>query len=522
MALPKLVSGHLPPTIVSLVGRIPWLRRFISRRVIKDYCSATSPRPRAFSMASDYTTWQSLTDRKFTGRHLPAVTPQMMEGLPSEPEVTALFRREKEIKSTDTSVMFAFFAQWFTDSFLRTSHGEGEFGQNTSNHEIDLCQIYGLSEDKTAMLRSREGGRLCSQFIGVEEYPEYLFNPREPGGILVVKDRFAGLHEEAFLIEEILGDAPDERKDSVFAVGLEHGNSSIGLTIMNVVFLREHNRVAGVLQEANPHWTDEQLFQTARNVMIVMLLNLVVQEYIVHIAPFDFPLENVPFIADGAPWNRSNWIAIEFNLLYRWHSLVPDVIGEGDHKLEASDFRDNNPLVISRGIEELISQLSKEKAGRIGLFNTPWFLVDRHDPEQPSIEERTVHLMRRARLSSYNDYREAFALKPLKSFEELTSNAELQKRLTDLYGNINKLEWYVGIFAEDYGTESMMGGLLTRMVAYDAFTQALTNPLLARNVCNETTFSPAGWREIKTTNSLQQIVARNSDPNKRVHASFKV
>lgn len=520
MALTKLASRF--PLIIKVIGQIPWLRAALSRRIINGYCSATSPRPRPFSMASDYTTWPGLTDRKFTGRHLPAVSERTAEGLPSEGEVTELFRRKTEIKSTDTSVLFAFFAQWFTDSFLRTSHGKGRFGENTSNHEIDLCQIYGLAEDKTAMLRSPEGrGRLRSQLIDGDEFPAYLFKPREPGSPLVFKEEFKGLHDPEFFLNEILGDAPDEHKDSVFAVGLEHGNSTIGNTVMNVVFLREHNRVAHVLEEANPEWSDEQLFQTARNVMIVMLLNLVVEEYIRHIAPFDFPLQNVPFIAEGARWNRSNWIAIEFNLLYRWHSLVPDVIGVGDDKIEAGGFRNNNPLVISRGIEHLISQFSKEKAGRIGLQNTPSLLVDSHDPSRPSVEERTVQLMRQARLASFNDYRRAFKLSPVGSLDELTGDAVVRERLQSLYGDIDNLEWYVGIFAEDYGKDSMMGELLTTMVAYDAFTQALTNPLLARNVYDELTFSAAGLREINTTKSLQQIIARNSNPKKKVLASFK-
>ena len=521
MLLPRLLSSQTP-RLVSVVGRIPPLRTWISRRVINGYCSATLPRPRAFSMAADYTSWRGLTDRRFTGRHLAPVPASGQEGLPSEAEVAALFRRDVEVRSTDTSVLFAFFAQWFTDSFLRTSHEEGGFGQNTSNHEIDLCQIYGLTEDRTAMLRSHVGGRLRTQRIAGDEYPDYLFQPRPPGGPLVVKATYAGLHDERFLTMVILGDAPDERKDFIFAVGLEHGNSTIGNTVMNVVFVREHNRVAGTLQEANPGWDDERIFQTARNVLIVMLLNLVVQEYIMHIAPIEFPLQNVPFVADGAPWNRSNWIAIEFNLLYRWHSLVPDAIGEGANRIEPQDFRNNNPLVISKGIEALISQFSAAKAGRIGLANTPRFLVDRHDPAQPSVEERTVRLMREARLATYNEYRTAFGLRPRRSFEELTGDATLRQRLTGLYGSIDRLEWYVGIFAEDYGRDSMMGGLLTAMVAYDAFTQALTNPLLARNVYNEATFSPAGWKEIKATRSLQQIVARNSNPTREVHASFKV
>ena len=166
--------------------------------------------------------------------------------------MVGLFRRDQEVESTDTSVLFAFFAQWFTDSFLRTSHEKGKLGQNTSNHEIDLCQIYGLTEDKTTMLRSHVGGRLRSQRSTARSIPEFLFEPRPPGGPLVVKDEFAGLHDERFLTNVILGDVADERKDSVFAVGLEHGNSTIGNTIMNVVFVREHNRVAGVHPGGQP------------------------------------------------------------------------------------------------------------------------------------------------------------------------------------------------------------------------------------------------------------------------------
>jgi prostaglandin-endoperoxide synthase 2 len=78
----------------------------------------------------------------------------------------------------------------------------------------------------------------------------------------------------------------------------------------------------------------------------------------------------------------------------------------------------------------------------------------------------------------------------------------------------------VGIFAEDYDDHLMMGDLLTTMVAYDAFTQALTNPLLGRNVFNEDTFTKTGLDIIEKTRSLQQIVARNSKSPRKVHASF--
>ncbi len=412
-----------------------------------------------------------------------------------------------------------FFAQWFTDSFLRTSRDD--FRQNTSTQEIDLCQIYGLGADQTRMLRSMSGGRLKSQQIDGEEFPVFLFQERGPGAPLAFKPEFEGLFDERFVIDTILGSAPDDRKDSVFAVGLEHGNSTIGSTIMNTLFLREHNRVAGLLASEYPDWDDDRLFETTRMIMIVLELKLVVEEYIRHIGPFDFAIEAVPFIADEERWNRPNWIAIEFNLLYRWHSLVPDAIGEGAEALTWQEFLNNNPLVISRGIESLVAQCSRARAGRIGLLNTPAFLVDRSTPDRPSLEERTIALMRQAGCAPSTTTASPTGCARMKSFAELTSDSACGSGSKTLYDDdIESLEWYVGIFAEDYPDYLMMGELLTTMVANDAFTQALTNPLLARNVFNEETFSPAGMRIINETSSLQQILARNSRSPDSVVSSF--
>jgi prostaglandin-endoperoxide synthase 2 len=108
----------------------------------------------------------------------------------------------------------------------------------------------------------------------------------------------------------------------------------------------------------------------------------------------------------------------------------------------------------------------------------------------------------------------------MRSFEELTTDSNVLRRLEALYEDIDQLEWYVGIFAEEYPDEMRMGELLSRMVANDAFTQALTNPLLDRNVFNEATFTQTGLQIISDSRSLQQIVARTSKSPGRVHVSF--
>ncbi|SOD74571.1 prostaglandin-endoperoxide synthase 2 [Jatrophihabitans sp. GAS493] len=514
--LPKSIN-HLIPKLVGPLRDVPAVRGLLSGLIINEFSYSTTLRPRPLSLMSDYTSWESLTDRSYSGRHLPPASDETMAALPPLADVVALFRRDEEIKSTDTSVMFMFFAQWFVDSFLATDMVD--FRRNHSNHEIDLCEIYGLSPSQTDLLRAHEGGRLKSQLIDGEEYPQFYFQPRDPGAALAVKPEFIGLFDENFVLNVILGDAPDDRKDSFFAVGLAHGNSTIGNTIMNIVWLREHNRLAGLLAAEYPEWDDERVFQTARNVTIVLLLKIVVEEYIKHIGPWDVPVEMVNLIADGERWNRTNWAAVEFNILYRWHMLVPDAIGSGPDEIGPDAVRNNNPLVISEGIEALMRHCSNVLAGKIGLFNTPTFLVDRHG-DSPSIEERTVQLGRQARLRSYNEYRVAYGYKAMSSYSELTHDKVVQQRLEALYGDIDNLEWYVGIFAEGYPDYMMMGELLTSMVANDAFTQALTNPLLARHVYSPQTFSPLGLKTIEETTSLQQIVKRNSRDPDSVYVSF--
>ena len=78
--LPEVLVRQLP-RIIEPLASLPPLRRIASRLVINHYSYATTLRPRALSMATDYTTWSSLTDRRFTGRHLPPADPETIAAL---------------------------------------------------------------------------------------------------------------------------------------------------------------------------------------------------------------------------------------------------------------------------------------------------------------------------------------------------------------------------------------------------------------------------------------------------------
>jgi hypothetical protein len=84
--------------------------------------------------------------------------------------------------------------------------------------------------------------------------------------------------------------------------------------------------------------------------------------------------------------------------------------------------------------------------------------------------------------------------------------------LARLYGRINNLEYFVGIFAEEPEGGLLFGDLLNRMVAYNVFTQTFSNPLLSRNVYHRRTFTDYGLELIEQTTSIEVLVNRNVTP----------
>ena len=525
-------------TVIEAAEASGLFRHTISRVAINHIAGSTPPRPRPLSLWShlpkpddpqrqgpvnDYTSWPGLTDRSWSGRHLPPAPQADIDHLPAQGPfdpsgkamgpVLALFARGSSMQTDRSSVLFSFFAQWFTDSFLRT--GQPDRRRNTSNHEIDLCQIYGLTEDTARLLRSHEGGQLRHQIIGGEVYPDALYE-RAADGSLKVKAHYQGLPYIAqgtldWILQQQggVGGIPDERRAKLYATGLERGNSSIGYAAMSTLFLREHNRLCQGLQARNPSWDDERLFQTARMINIVQLIRIVVEDYINHIAGHRvFVFDNS--FAEAQPWYRTNWMSVEFDLVYRWHGLVPDTVNVNGKAYQPGQFMIDNALLESLSLLALITGASQEPAGKIGLFNTPHFLL--------GAEYQSVKMGRDFRLQGFNDYRERFGMDRLRSWDELTSDARVKEALQALYKDIDKLELVIGLLAEEAKDGALFGGLLNTMVAVDAFTQALTNPLLASQVYTAETFSAWGLEQIQATPSLQALVDRNVKGSTR--ASF--
>lgn len=481
-----------------IVNASGWADKALTKIVIDSICSSTRTRPHPLSTVSDYTSWKSLTDKNYQARHLPPVKAFLQS--PAPEEVAKLFARPdgKQTLSKKSTCLFPAFAQYLTDGFIRTNQAHRD--RTTTNHEIDLCPLYGLNDKQTKILRENvdtrgRRGRLKSQLIKGEEYPPHLYTP---DGSKIEKE-FEDLDKPLLGPPKAPVPAP-ERLASLFAVGGDRTNGTPFTSMMNTLLLREHNRVAGELERLNPDWDDERVFQTSRNIMIPMFIKIVIEQYINHITPLPFNLVAEPSIAWEANWNRPNWITAEFSLLYRWHSLMPDVITWSDRNIPLETFGlDNRPLT-EVGLAASFTAAAAQPAGALGVMNTNRSLAQ--------VEVFAIQQARSNRLPSYNAYRKQFGMTKVTSFDQISSDQRIVSKLADIYNNVDEVEFYPGIFAEDRDAKSPLPGLLLRMVAVDAFTQALTNPLLSKHVYNEETFTKWGLEQIKTTSSLGDILVR--------------
>ncbi|MEM9090799.1 MAG: peroxidase family protein [Cyanobacteria bacterium P01_F01_bin.53] len=495
-----------------LVQRCRILTRWVNRFLTNFTIYKVDTRPYPFSLMTldknipdtkrpkkteTYTSWDSLSDRTYTSRHLPP-DPKLNQDptLPTPTDLAALFRKDngKTIYSEKSTLLFPYWAQWFTDGFLRTDQDNRL--KNTSNHGIDLAPVYGLSRKTTHLLRKFEDGKLKSQRINNEEYPLFVYEDPEAN---IFKEEFEGLYEPV----EAERNQPAERKAKMFAMGVERANVQIGYVMLNVICLREHNRICDMLAGAYPSWDDERLFQTARNILIVTIMKIVIEDYVNHITPYHFNVILDPKAFPDEKWYRQNWMSIEFNFVYRWHSSLPETIQYGGQPIPITNTLWNNQLILDRDIGSLLQETSAQPASKIGLFNTPEFLIS-------TAEVPTIELSRETQLASYNDYREAYQFPRVKRFNQITGDPKTQALLKQLYGNVDNIELYVGLFAEDTPRNSLLGRLATRVIAVDALSHVLTNPLLAENVYNKETFSEVGWEIIQETQTLSDLVNRNA------------
>lgn len=129
------------------------------------------------------------------------------------------------------------------------------FQLNQATHFLDGSQIYGPSYSKNLFLRGDKGRFKTSKFNNKEFLP---------------------------LSEDPEHDCLVEDKDSLcFVSGDPRVNFEPQMVAMHTLWAREHNRlVDGLKNLNNTQWTEDELYQEARRIVIAMMQHITYNEWV--------------------------------------------------------------------------------------------------------------------------------------------------------------------------------------------------------------------------------------------------
>lgn len=207
---------------------------------------------------------------------------------------------------------------------------------------------------------------------------------------------------------------------------------------------------------------------------------------------------------------KRNWISAEFAVLYRWHGVIPNCMKWGDKTFSTKDSLYNNNVLLDDmkgSLRDIFVNISDHRATGMNLFNTESWMVGR--------DKAALNQSRACNLRPYADYAVYLSgdekARPTK-FSDISKDPKVQDALKEVYGTVDKVEFWTGLLASDNPVENIMSENMTKFVANDAFNQALNHPLLSENVWSkkEQTFGKYGWKLLQKKARIADIVERNT------------
>ena len=144
--LGKFIFDTFKYPLINFGLKLPFIGTRVNRLLQNKAGESGENRPYRLSCKSTYTSWDSLTDKTYFGRHLPKKpTPDDLPAI--EDVVEKLFTRDGNTQTMcpKSTLLFPTFAQHLIDSFINTKHGPNgfEWDRTTSKHEIGLGPVYG-------------------------------------------------------------------------------------------------------------------------------------------------------------------------------------------------------------------------------------------------------------------------------------------------------------------------------------------------------------------------------------------
>ncbi len=313
-----------------------------------------------------------------------------------------------------------------------------QFNEITSY--LDASMVYGSDEHRADVLREHKGGRM-------KMGPDNLMMRNEP---------------------RLENDNPgNEPHPSMFLAGDRRANEQHGLIAMHTLFVREHNRIAAEIAAANPDFDDEELYQRTRKVVGGIVQHITYDEYLPALTG------SSPMLADASyDANATAAIGNEFaTAIFRLgHTQVSPSLARIDNE---GNVAPGGPTTLSDAFftpsminSQEIDYLMKGMASQVQQ-STDLKIVDElrnqlfGNPDVPSggldLLAININRGRDHGLPSLVEMQAAADLPVAGSFADITSDPEIQAKLIDVYGDVEDVDLWIGLMAEDHLPGSTLG-----------------------------------------------------------------
>ncbi len=417
---------------------------------------------------------------------------------------------DPQFDPTGTGTQTLPFTRSLTDPATGTSTSNPLNQPTVVTSFLDGSMIYGSDPTTAAALRTFVGGQLKTS----------------PGDLLPLNTANLPMEDDGPFAEQDL-----------FMAGDVRANENIDLTAIQTLLVREHNRQAEILAQANPTWTDEQLYQGARQIVIAEIQSITFNEYLPAllgagaIAPYSGydPTVNPSIAAEFSEAafrfghsqvnenvqflnNDGSNFAFSYSLPDGTQVSVntPSDIFFGNTGMPLGDATSNPYVLEAPGVEDsLLKYLATDVAQTVDpqmvdsirnvLFGAPGSGAGGQDLFALDIQRG-----RDVGLPTYNETRVAYGLPAVTSFSQITSNPTLQSELQSLYGTVDNVELIVGGLAEDHVPGSSLGPTFQAIIA-DQFERTRDGDRL----WYQNTFSGSALQAINNT-TLADIIKANS------------
>ena len=303
----------------------------------------------------------------------------------------------------------------------------------------------------------------------------------------------------------------------LFVGGDVRANENSVLVSMHTVFVREHNRIAEELKNAHGDWTDEQIYQRARELNIAQYQAIIYNEYLPSLLGLDALPTYSNYDASIDPSITRVFANAAFRLGHTQLSsdilrLDPQgaIIEEGNLTL-ADVFFQPTSVVQEAGIEPILRGMSASLSQDIDTktIDDVRNLLFGFGANAAGRDLFAININRGRinGLADYNTIRATYGLEKVTSFAEITSDTQLQTQLADFYGSVDNIDGFVGFLVEDHVAGAAVGETLRAVLADEFINLRDGDRFYYKN-----TFSASEIAIIEQT-SFSDIIRRNTDTN---------